>query len=74
MMLSAIEFLRDKLQKEFNFSASDNVFELAKKLEIENLQKAYQKGVAECQEAYREVINSASEQLRTIEEKTNEND
>ena len=73
MMLSAIEFLRDKLQKEFNFSASDNVFELAKKLEIENLQKAYQKGITECQEAYREVINSASEQLRTIEEKTNEN-
>ena len=73
MMLSAIEFLRDKLQKEFNFLASDNVFELAKKLEIENLQKAYQKGINECQEAYREVINSASEQLRTIEEKNNEN-
>jgi hypothetical protein len=72
-MLSAIEFLRDKLKKEFNFSASDNVFELAKKLEIENLQKAYQRGIDECQEAYREVINSASEQLKTIEEKTNEN-
>lgn len=65
MMLSAIEFLRDKLKKEFGFSASDNVFELARKLETENCQKAYQLGIDNCKLAYEKAINSAMEQIKT---------
>jgi len=65
MMLSATEFLRDKLKREFNFSASDNVFELARKLEKENLEKAYQLGIDNCKIAYEKVIRSAMEQIET---------
>ena len=37
----AVEWLREKLWREFNFSFSDNIFNQAKEMEKENIKKGW---------------------------------
>ena len=43
--MTAVEWLREKLWKEFNFSFSDNILEQAKEMEKEHIMNAWAKGV-----------------------------
>jgi hypothetical protein len=72
-MLSAIEFLKEKIKNEFGFVASDNVYELAIKMERQNLDTAYQMGIDHCKEAYEQIIKSASKELENHIKQTDEN-
>ena len=44
MKQTAVEWLREKLWKEFNFSFSDNILEQAKEMEKEHIINAYDMG------------------------------
>jgi hypothetical protein len=44
MKQTAVEWLREKLWKEFNFSFSDNILEQAKEMEKEQIESAFTQG------------------------------
>ena len=48
MKKTAVEWLREKLWKEFNFSFSDNILEQAKEIEKEQIYKALIQGNKDC--------------------------
>ena len=61
-MKTAVEWLREKLWKEFNFIFSDNIFDQAKAMEKEQIENAFNYGQfdlgMEADEYYNEIYKS----------------
>jgi len=60
-MKTAVEWLREKLWKEFNFSFSDNILEQAKEMEKEQMESAYLAGESKDKQYYNETFKNSEQ-------------